>query len=74
MKENLRRLNAALKLFTDELELFYSNTAGRHSIALQAEFHSKLVKKIIANKFKQLPVNANGYLEFIRGNITITLT
>lgn len=73
MKANEKRIRALLTMFYS-IDSFYSITIGRYSNSLQAEFNPGLVREILNLKFKQLPFDANGYLNFTRGNITITLT
>jgi hypothetical protein len=72
MKNNLRILAALHRML--DLNNFYAVTVYTENINLQGRFHSNTVKRCTANKFKLIPFDNSGYVQFQRGRINITLT
>ena len=73
MKNNHRKIEVLLKMFKN-IDLFYSVSIGRFSNTLQAEYNCDLALELPKLKFKLNGIDVNGYINFIRGNISIVLT
>jgi hypothetical protein len=72
MKNLLRRQRAILKLL--DPDDFYIISSGHGIVQLQGDFKRELISKILKLKFKQTPLNDNGWINFTRGKYEITLT
>ena len=71
MKDNLKRLNAILKVFN--MNDFYTINIGAYEIVLQGHFNADIVKSCLKLKFEK-NFDLNGYLEFRRHCYRIVMT
>jgi hypothetical protein len=71
MKNNLRRLNAIMKLFPENV--FYSNTITEYECRLQGRFSQSTIARMKEIKFV-VAIDQDGYVRGERGYYTITLT
>lgn len=72
MKNNYRRLNAIDKLLG--MKNFYVISLSEFDLKLQGNQGSTLIAKLQKNHFKLIEVSTDGYIEFQRGCINVTLT
>ena len=71
MKENLIKLRRIERKV--DLSVFYSISVVPSEIQLQGKFNERITKFLKPYKFT-MSIDDNGYLNFERNNITITLT
>ena len=71
MKNNLRRLNRIVKLFPENA--FYTCSITDYGVTLQGKFNPQIILKAQELRFTGL-IMANGYMQWIRGCYSITLT
>ena len=71
MENNLRRLNAIMKIFGDA---FYAVSIYSSEITLQGRYKPETVVKAIEYRFNVGADNKNGYIYLTRGIYSITLT
>ena len=72
MKDNLRILAAITKMI--DADRFYCITVHHDNIKLQGRANSDLIALLLRTKFQAKPIGPEGFVEFQRGCIEVTLT
>lgn len=73
MKENLRRLQLIFRLTRLKPEMFYSINVTESGLHFQGKFSGEKVNEV-KKLFTNFCLSSNGYVEFSRCNLEITLT
>lgn len=71
MKNNLRRLNAIMKIFGD---VFYDVGIDSYTIKLQGNYKPETIVKAMTYKFNVGACKRTGFILLTRGIYSITLT